>query len=477
MALHLASLFEERIGQQPFFLAFSSGPDSVCLLQQLMRVYSAEQVILVHFNHQLQSKSEQQRALSLAKFYSDHYALRLITRRLPVQVYANRKGVSVELAARHLRYRLLSHLARLNGVSAVFLGHHLDDACETMIMNLIRGSGSGMKGLLSQREMAHGLTLFRPLLSCSKADILAELDRLDMGYWQDPSNLVTDVTRNQIRHQVMPRLAEIQPSYLSAMQRFMGTYAKMSMYMDQQSQVLLDCIQYDPDFVAIDSSLLSQEPEALRGHAICLILPLALSHLFPHQDKRFIREPLNFSFQHISQIEKFLCHEGDFGPLDLPHQIRVSQKKGRLIIQRRESLVPSLTFSYSRSTFPSCIQLDELGLICELSVLTEWPQDLLSTESQAFLALDCSAPLMLECRSWQPGDRFIPFGMTGSKKVSRYLMDRQVAGHERRRIPLFFVNNDLAWILGQQISEPFRVKATTRWVLRIQVQNQIGDCL
>jgi tRNA(Ile)-lysidine synthase len=188
-------------------VAVSGGPDSVALLRALVTC-GAGPLVVAHVNHQLrsaESDADQQFVEELAR----SLGLALRTGRIPVAVQAEAEGDNLESVGRRVRYDWLVGVAQATGCRWIATGHTVDDQAETVLHRVLRGTGlQGLRGIAPRREVAPGIWVVRPLLAVTRADVLAYLESINQPYRQDSSNLDPRFTRNRIRHELLPLLAE-----------------------------------------------------------------------------------------------------------------------------------------------------------------------------------------------------------------------------------------------------------------------------
>jgi tRNA(Ile)-lysidine synthase len=201
------------LGEVPGLVAaVSGGPDSVALVRALVAA-RASPLVLAHLNHQLRGADSD----ADERFVADlHAALRaagaelhLVSARLDVAEQARSAGANLEAHARQVRYRWLAEVARAHGLRWVATGHTASDQAETVLHHLLRGTGlAGLRGIASRRLLAPGVEVVRPLLGVTRAEVLAYLGELGQSYREDASNADLQRTRNRIRHELLPHLAE-----------------------------------------------------------------------------------------------------------------------------------------------------------------------------------------------------------------------------------------------------------------------------
>jgi tRNA(Ile)-lysidine synthase len=221
----------------PIVVAVSGGPDSVALLRALRAVYEG-QLIAAHLNHVLraaESDSDEQFVRDLARATEVTFAC---TRR---DIAAEAAGHNLEATARRVRYQWLTDLARERGATWVATGHTAGDQAETVLLQLLRGTGwNGLAGIAVRRRLEDGIDLVRPLLSCRRDDVVAFLRQLGQEFRVDASNADLSFTRNRIRHELLPRLAaEYNPRVVEVLARLAAQASELSRKEAQAADELL----------------------------------------------------------------------------------------------------------------------------------------------------------------------------------------------------------------------------------------------
>ncbi len=216
--------------RQGLVVAVSGGPDSVALLHALLTLRREGSppplLVLAHLNHQLRGAESDADEAFVRDLHQRHLAaseaaLLFTSGTRAVRTEAERTGANLEATARRLRYDWLATVARTHGVKWVATGHSADDQAETVLHHLLRGTGlQGLRGIARQRPLTPGVTLIRPLLQVSRAEILAYLEAIGQSYRLDPSNDERRYTRNRIRHELLPLLArEYNPAIRAVLSR------------------------------------------------------------------------------------------------------------------------------------------------------------------------------------------------------------------------------------------------------------------
>jgi tRNA(Ile)-lysidine synthase len=199
------------VGGRPLVVAVSGGPDSVALLRALV-VQKVPKLVIAHLNHQLRgqdSDDDERFVHELCKALGPPEAVELRCQRIDVAAQARRESNNLENVARRIRYGWLVKIARELQAPFIATGHTASDQAETVLHRLLRGTGlRGLRGIATRRTLAPGVELIRPLLSTTRAEVLAYLKAEDQAYREDASNRNRDYTRNRIRHELLPYLEE-----------------------------------------------------------------------------------------------------------------------------------------------------------------------------------------------------------------------------------------------------------------------------
>jgi tRNA(Ile)-lysidine synthase len=433
-------------------LAVSGGPDSLCLLHLFNRLASADNLKLVvaHLNHGLRPEAAAEEA-GLASLAA-RLNLSFKAKRVNIRSYKKRLKLSEEAAGRRARYRFLLRVARSFKADAIALGHHRDDQAETVLLNLLRGSGiDGLSGMLPLRHL-NGVKLIRPLLEFRRSEI--ESYCLDQGldYYTDSSNLETYYTRNKIRLDLIPHLEErYNPRIREALAGLAELAAEDRLYFAHQVRKTAGkLVEHKGKLTFLDRSTLNKLPRAISSR----VLRQLLSHY---------RTGRELGRLHLNQLLE-LAKDGNVGArLDLPGGLRAYRAKDSLILARKddwkpeeigeqELLIPGLALLPGGQAISA--SLARRGNLC-------WPPQ----RNSAYLDFDTIPPGRIIIRSRKPGDRFHPQGATGSKKLKSFLIDQKVDQMMRDSLPLVTVGGAIIWVAGLRIAHPYRVTNKTARVL------------
>jgi len=433
-------------------LAVSGGPDSLCLLHLFSRLASeySLRLIVAYLNHGLRPEAALEEAGVAA--LADQMSLPFMSKRVNIRSYKKKFGLSEEAAGRRARYRFLLQVARNFQAESIALGHHRDDQAETVLLNLLRGSGiDGLSGMLPLRSI-NGVKLIRPLLDFRRSEIEAYCLEHGLQPYTDSSNLETDYTRNKLRLELIPHLEErYNPRIREALAGLAELAAEDRHYFEHQARKrACQIAEHKGNYILVDSSSLNALPRAISSRVLRLLL-------------RHYRAGRELGRVHLNQLLK-LAGEGKIGArLNLPGGLRAYRAKENLIISRKnnqmpekigeqELIIPGLTALPGGKTISAhLVQKDVLN----------WPPE----QNSAYLDYDTIPPGKIVICSRKPGDRFHPQGAAGSKKLKSFLIDQKVDQLFRDTLPLVTVGSEIIWVAGLRIAHPYRVTDKTVKVL------------
>ena len=414
-------------------VAVSGGADSVALLLILKRLdYDVE---AVHCNFHLRGQ-ESDRDEAFVRSLCDREGVTIHLSHFDTTTYAELHQVSIEMAARELRYRYFEQLRQDIGAVEICVAHHQDDAVETLLMNLVRGAGiHGLTGIRPRN--GH---VVRPLLCVSRADIEDYLRSVGQDYVTDSTNLVPDVVRNKLRLQVLPLLRELNPAASENMAKTARRLADVETLYDLMVRRLADEVTVDG---AIDVEVLLQGPA-------------------PESVLYELLTPKGFNPVQVEQI--FSSLTGPSGRVFCSPTHEAVVDRGRLIVEERHETLPTMKIPETGTYH----YMDGL----KLRFSTTETQKISKTSDCATLDAD-KARFPFVIRPVQTGDRFQPFGMEGSRLVSDFLTDRKYSVLEKRRqLVVTDATDNIVWLVGERVDQRYAVSADTRRVLEIQLVKQ-----
>lgn len=411
-------------------VALSGGADSVALLRVLLALgYDCE---CAHCNFHLRSE-ESNRDELFVNSLCEKWNVKLHTIHFQTETYAKEHRLSIEMAARELRYTWFEELRIAHGASFIAVAHHRDDSVETVLLNLIRGTGiNGLKGIQSKNGY-----VVRPLLKESKKSILDYLEAIGQDYVTDSTNLQDEYMRNKIRLNILPLMQELNPSVAESIFETSERLAEVAeIYRCDRLQAKERCLVTDEQGmyrIRIQDVLNDMAPQSLLHEILS-----------------------DFCFNATQEKDILHClKENQSGKRFYSSAWELLRDREWLIIQPRghQDALPELQmeekditpgFVIPRDRHLACIDADKV-----------------------------KEPLYI--RKWQLGDKFVPFGMTGKKKVSDYLTDRKFSLYEKENQCVVCCGEEIVWLVNERTSNRFRVTEKTKRVLILSIKEKDGD--
>ncbi|MEW5784328.1 MAG: tRNA lysidine(34) synthetase TilS [Bacillota bacterium] len=441
-------------------VAVSGGPDSLCLLHVLTALAAGLKLELIvgHLNHRFrpEARLEAEAVETLAAAMSIPFEGASAN----VADYAVRHHLTAQEAARHIRYRFLVAAAQKHGAVKIAVGHHKDDQVETVLFNILRGTGpDGLSGMRPRRAIGP-VELIRPLLSVTRLEIEDYCRRNRLNPAIDASNLKTAYTRNKIRLELIPYLEKsYNPGIKEVLERLASMAANDRDYLEAAAEkVRASLCRETGKSMFLLCSRLNRIPEALRGRVVRLSL------------ERFIgRKQINW--RRIRQLLALAEADGPAREIQLPGGAR-AYRSYRYLIITREARSPMPLLEALPLPVPGTAFLPERG---ELSAKIQAEEDLVwpPAPEQAYLDYD-TVPQPLTVRNRRPGDRFFPQGAPGSKKLKDFLIDQKIPSHRRDYYPLITAEDTVVWVAGLRIAHPYRITGQTRRVLVLEWKPKQG---
>lgn len=449
-------------------VAVSGGPDSVALLHVLSALsgkYSLE-LGIAHLNHCLRGE-ESDGDEAFVKSLGRKMGIPVHTRKKNIEKARSKTGTCIEETGREIRYEFFSEIASLHGYNRIALGHNRNDNAEMVLMNLIRGSGpKGLAGIPQVRG-----NLIRPLCHRSRQEILDYLEKIGARFRIDSTNREDVYLRNRIRHSLIPELSSYNPNIIDTLCR------------------VSDILRMEDDWIEgiVSESMKELVIETSKDHVV--ISTSGIRALHRAAARRVIRRAIEMiksdlrriSFKHIDSAIKLLEATGT-AVIDLPGRIRILKSGELLSILREKKSLRSNKMSGKKlkASFDILINMPDI-LSCGVWIdetktwlfFSKLPASMLppvfeKNSKTAWMDWEkISFPLRL--RNARPGDRFKPFGMNGTRKLSDFFCDAKIPHETRKIIPVIESLDHIIWIAGMRIDERVKTDSKTRFVLRAEI--------
>ena len=419
-------------------LAVSGGVDSMVMV----RLFSLSGIPfgIAHCNFSLRGK-DSEKDMELVEETAHSLGVPFYSVIFNTLEYSQKQGLSIQEAARELRYGWLAETARNHGYALIATAHHLDDSIETMLINLMRGTGvRGLTGIPLQNG-----NIIRPLLFATREEIEAFAKQEQIGFRTDLSNLENKYLRNRIRHKLIPMLLELDPGFRQHMRAFLERMKASAELLDQEVTRQKElCIEKENHGISIriDPLMAYAAPRLLlyeflkEYHFSGAVSEDLFESLRGQAGKQF------FSGSHkaIKDREKIFI---------VPLEPDSREQAYFIEAETREMEVPGAVFSFQT---------------CPMESAKNWPEN----EDRAMLDLDrLQFPLLL--RRVEAGDRIRPLGMKGRKKISDLLTEHKVPVHLKDQAWVLVSGGEIVWVAGLKISDRFKILPSTRQVFQAKI--------
>ena len=443
---------------QGLYVAVSGGPDSVALLRvltALRETLALGMIEVLHFNHRLRGEASDGDA-AFVKALAESLGLLVHMGGEDVKAVAEKRGMSIEMAARQCRKDFFDHVRARFGMRPIAVGHNADDQAEELLLRIFRGTGpSGLAGMRNRSREG----VIRPLLFAKRADILEYLQITGADYRVDQSNLDPFCQRNTLRLEILPliekhfhrrvseslcRCAELARDEEEFWEAEIASVWLAVCRVESEGGVILDVDRVAELPIAMRRRLYRHALECLRGSAQAVYAV------------------------HLEAVDRLTTGLASGKGVDLPGDLMVSREHGGLIFGRKRNAAAT----------PFCHKIDSPGEYSfgdfRVRIEEQFPCPPIERPVAAgtpVALLDAGKvkwPLIL--RSRLPGDRFRPLGMKGTKKLQDIFTDDKIPLSLRDRIPLLCDRDGILWVTGARMAERARVDEHTRGVLNVEVR-------
>lgn len=423
-----------------FIIAVSGGADSISLLHAFK--YLNLKILALHCNFGLRGK-ESDMDEQFVKRFCDTFGIALSVKKFDTTVYAKEKGISIEMAARELRYNWFAGMKVKKKMDYIVVGHHADDLAETFFINVCRGTG--IKGLTGIKPINDDI--LRPLLSFPRTEILKYIEENQLGYRTDSTNTSTDYVRNRIRLQVIPVFKDINPGFRETMEEnceVLKETEAIFRYGIQQLQQQIITNEKDELLIDIGKTLATPAPYTLLYETL---RPLGFN-------KTQIRDILNT--QNATPGKQFTAGI---------YLLTKGRRYWRLFNSEQHTAI--------RSTIEKAGDYNIDGKTYRIT-LFPLSTDFTIPQTSSIACFDADKikfPLLI--RNWQAGDYFCPIGMKKSKKkISDFFTDQKFSAKQKKDCLLLESDGKIAWVIEHRLDERFKITSFTKRILKLELVNR-----
>jgi tRNA(Ile)-lysidine synthase len=439
-------------------VALSGGPDSVALLHALNSLGSIYRLQLhaAHLEHGIrgeESLADMQFVESLCK----DLAVPLSVEQVNVPELADSSRLSMEAVARKARYAFLNDVLKDTGAGKIATGHNANDQAETVMLNIIRGAGmAGLRGIRPAIENH----IVRPLIEATREQIIAYLNEKQLKYVVDSSNLDEKHERNKVRHTLLPLVEkEFNPRIVESLARTAGVFSMVNEYIESKvADAKSSCCRSEDGRFSIDLEALQGFPKAIKLFTLYSILRSL------EGDEQVV------SFDSLNAMLNLAIRSKSGSRIDIGSGIVALKEYDRLVVGRDLALAETYEV---RLEVPGTTRVEQAGCEFEVEILNERPgtgEVYRSGDSAYFDFSEIELPLA--ARNWREGDKFVPFGLSGTKKVHDVFIDEKVRISERSKVPIVTDRDGIIWVAGVRRAERARITGETGTIMKITYRKE-----
>ncbi len=418
-------------------LAVSAGVDSVVMADLFYRLQMS--CGIAHCNFQLRGEESARDELFVQQL-AEHYGFPFYSMSFDTHTYAREHHISIQMAARELRYDWFENIRNEKNYDYIAIGHNRDDAIETFFINISRGTGiRGISGINPVERH-----IIRPVLFASRKQISDYCKQHTLQYREDSSNLTVQYTRNKIRHQIIPLFEEMNPGFKSTMTKNINRFADVQeVFLSSVNDAKKRIMHFQQGRATISIPLL-QKLSPLRIYAFELI------------------KDFGFTQDHVNVLLEILTHQPGKQLFSNTH---------RLIKDRDELIITPLNESDHNYVYINQ-DMHSIDEPVPLAFRTfAYADDFKIPQNKKTAWIDREKivyPLII--RPWKPGDYFMPLGMQHHKKLSDYMTDNKFSLVDKENTWLLCSGNQIVWVIGHRLDDKFKITKTTNTVLEIKIK-------
>ena len=433
---------------QTVLLAVSGGVDSMVMLHLFSKLCEQMKLRLsvIHVNHQLrgeESMGDEKFVMEMSEFYHIPFSYE----RVDVMSYAHKLGLSKQLAARMLRYECFEQVRGKINADAVATAHHADDNAETVLLNIIRGTGiHGLAGIPLKREQG---CIIRPLLFATRKEIEAYAEEQGVKYRNDSSNNSVVYRRNELRHNVLPALQRRNPRIVQTLNRIAGIMQDVNdkMHVVVDGKIHSNAQKDSQRRLTLNVKKLKSEPDFLWDEIFVQLL------------YRMEIEPTE---KKIDALHR-LCTQPTGRMVELNGKYAAYRDRNNIVFKITDDEQPHIRqVEFGKS-------YDYKDYLVSISTPESVPTAYTGTNEVEYIDAERLGKQLI-LRPWHAGDWFIPLGMKTKKKLSDFFTDQKVPRYQKSSIPVLESDGTIVWVCGKRLDDRFKLTYRTHTAIRLTCQ-------
>ncbi len=426
-------------------IALSGGPDSVFLLHFFNKFKSKYKIVLgaVHINHLLRG-NDSDRDEIFCKAICNELDIPIYTVKANVKLYAKRNKYSLEIAGRKIRYDFFEKILSTQKYSKIATAHNADDNAETVLLNLIKGTGiNGISGIPVKRDK-----IIRPILCLSKKEILEYLEDNKFEYRIDESNLSNEYERNFLRNDVIPLIQKnLNPSFEENILNSSLNFQRLNLFLEKILVQLKSDIEIKKnEFLALPVKHFETVDEFLISQLLKTLI-----------DKNFNLQCNSDDLKKIFLIKNKQAGKSE----ELTNNLLVLKERDKIIITKRKSGKKNADKSIQ---IGKSIKVNDKNL--SINQVIKSKVKISKNKNIEFISGD-NINDVFTIRTWQNGDKFYPIGMKGTKKLSDYLNEIKIDSFQKKNQLVLINNGKIVWIIGHRLDDRFKITSQTKRILKL----------
>ncbi|MEK9656878.1 MAG: tRNA lysidine(34) synthetase TilS [bacterium] len=454
--------------KNPVLIAFSGGPDSICLYKVISRHVGKKNCHLLYINHQLRKDHLQEEAF--IKTFSKSENVPLTIKRIPIKRHAERYKLSIEASGHLCRKAILKHYAKLKNIQTICMGHHQDDHLETRLLRIIKGCANHFGNLTFQEKQPPN-TLLRPLINIEKKEILNYLNKENISYYTDSSNSKDTYDRNKLRLNVIPTLKKINPAILKTLKNIEELVHDQYNYIDQSLKEALEQIHISNQTLRIKIRHFDPLSSLQQKRLLYLCYEKLKKNTYTHT--KGLKETLpKLSKSHLENLESFLKKRNNSKQLTLPKGLRAYYENKTLLLTTNTKRDTPYKHPLKTESGVFLIPNHPLHITWKLRKTKTIAKERLKYKKTHLLNLKKLQAKDLYIRSPQQKDTFHAFGKKEKKTLNSFFKKKQIPLSQQKWQPLLCHNNEILCVIGIEIAEPYKIVNLQENALLLRVNHE-----